>query len=480
MMLEDYDAIIIGGGPNGLSAAIHLQQKGLNTAIFELASELGGSCRTEESTLPGFKHDTCSAIHPLAFGSPYFKTLPLEEHGLTWVHPEIPFAHPFADGDAYACFTSIEETARQLGVDQSKYSDLFSEITGDWVEISKQILGPINLSGDILKLARFGAKAILSAKFLADSYFKEEKTKMLFYGAAAHSALPLTNMASASFGLVLNTLAHTFGWPFPKGGAIQIIRALNSYYQSLGGKVYLDELVTDIRELPIAKAVLLDLTPKQMLSLQGTQFSGLYRKSLSKYKYGAGVFKLDWALSEPIPFLNEKCRKAGTVHLGFSTDEIEASESLIHHSKTHQKPYVLLAQHSIFDPTRAPGGKHTAWAYCHVPNGSDADMTAAIEDQIEKAAPGFKDCVLKRSSRTAVQMEMLNPNLIGGDINGGMQDITQMFTRPVCRFSPYSTPDRRIYICSSSTPPGGGVHGMNGYYASQQAIKDHFHYVLQN
>jgi phytoene dehydrogenase-like protein len=473
-MSGDYDAIVIGSGPNGFASAIYLQQKGIKTAVFEKAEILGGATRTEEATLPGFLHDIGSAIHPLAFDSPFFKTLPLHEHGLSWVNPEIPFAHPFSDGDAHACYKGIEATAEQLGRDHKKYSDLFSELSHDWKIIAKSILGPFRLPRHPVKLARFGIKALLPAKFFSDMYFKEEKTKLLFYGAAAHSTLPLTNIASASFGLVLNALAHVVGWPFPKGGAGKIVDALAGYYRKIGGEIHTNNEVKDIRDLPIAKAYLCDMTPRQLLNTKGIQFPGLYRTRLANYKYGAGVFKLDWALSEPIPFTNEKCRKAGTVHLGYSTGEIEKSEYYCHKNKLFDKPYVLLAQHSVFDNSRAPVGKHTGWAYCHVPNGNQEDMTEAVENQIEKAAPGFKDCIIHRNARNTVQMELFNPNLIGGDINGGRQDITQMFTRPVARISPYATPDPRIYICSSSTPPGGGVHGMCGYFAARQVLKDHF------
>jgi phytoene dehydrogenase-like protein len=473
-MSGEYDAIIVGSGSNGFASAIYLQQKGIKTAIFEQSATLGGATKTEEATLPGYLHDIGSAIHPLAFDSPFFKTLPLHEHGLKWVHPEIPFAHPFADGDAHACYKDIEETAAQLGKDREKYIDLFSELARDWADLSGSILGPFRFPKHPLKMARFGLKALLPAKFFVDKYFIEEKTKILFYGSAAHSTLPLTNIASASFGLVLNVLAHTVGWPFPKGGAGKIIEALAGYYLKLGGEIFHSYPVKDISELPQAIAYLFDITPRQLLKIKGTRFSDFYRKRLTNYKYGAGVFKIDWALSDPIPFTNKKCRKAGTVHLGFSSKEIEESEYFCHKNKTVDNPYVLVAQHSVFDPSRAPNGKHTGWAYCHVPNGSQKDMTEEVERQVEKAAPGFRDCIIHRNARNTSQMEAFNPNLVGGDINGGRQDITQMFTRPIARISPYTTPDPRVYICSSSTPPGGGVHGMCGYFAARQVLKDHF------
>lgn len=469
-----YDAIVTGSGPNGLAAAIALQQKGLKTAVFEQADLPGGSVKTINSTLPGFLHDIGSAIHPLAFDSPFFKTLPLSDYGLEWIHPPIPFAHPFKDGDAYACYKDIAETANQLGQDRNRYIQLYSRLLNDWEVIDKSILGPLVLPHHPFRMARFGLKALMPASYFVRKYFKEEKTKMLFYGAAAHSTLPLSNLATASFGMVLNILAHKTGWPFPRGGAGKFMEALINYYRHLGGEIILNHNVKDLRDIPTATAYLFDITPNQLLKIKGTNFSPLYRYRLKKFRYGAGVFKIDWALSQPIPFKNEKCRKAGTIHLGYSLKEIEKSESVIHQGSTTDNPYVLVVQHSPFDPSRAPDRKHTGWAYCHVPNGSTADMTEFIENQIEIAAPGFKECILERATYNTQRLEMVNPNLVGGDINGGRQDITQLFTRPVTRLSPYTTSNPRIYLCSSSTPPGGGVHGMCGYHAAMRAWKDHF------
>jgi phytoene dehydrogenase-like protein len=473
-MSEQYDAIITGSGSNGLAAAIHLQQKGLKTAIFEQASSPGGSTRTEEVTLPGFKHDIGSAILPMGVASPFFRNLPLEKHGLEWIYPDIPYSHPFADGTALACFEDIDRTAAQLYKDEKAYKQIFKPIVEKWSQIENNLLGPLSWPEHPIELLKFGFKALPSAKMLVNHYFKEEKSKVFFYGSAAHSTLPLQAIASASFGLVLSTMAHKYGWPFPKGGAGKFVEALLSYYKSLGGELFLNRKVEDVNDLPEAKAYLFDLTPKQLLKLKGTDFPSLYRKRMGNYKYGAGVFKVDWALSEPIPFTNEKCRKSGTVHLGFTKAEMEESENSIHNNRVSDAPYVLLAQHSIFDDTRAPDNKHTAWAYCHVRNGSTADFTQQIEDQIEKAAPGFKDCILAKTTMNTQQLEVFNPNIIGGDINGGKQDITQLFTRPITRLSPYSTPNPKVYICSSSTPPGGGVHGMCGYSAAKKVLKDHF------
>lgn len=477
-MPAEYDAIIIGSGSNGLAAAIHLQQKGLKTAIYEQASTPGGATRTEELTLPGFKHDVGSAILPMGVASPFFRRLPLTDHGLKWVYPEIPYSHPFADGTAIACYQNLHKTALQLGEDEASYKKIFEPLVENWAKLDKDLLGPLGFPEHPLEFIKFGLKALPSASMLANQYFKNEKSRVFFYGSAAHSTLPLTNTASASFGLVLTTMAHRYGWPFPQGGAYNFIKSLLSYYTSLGGNLVLNKEVKHLEELPDAKAYLFDLTPKQLLKIKGTNFSTLYRKRMESFKYGAGVFKMDWALSEPIPFSSEKCRRSGTVHLGFSQDEIEQSEKGIHQKNMTATPYVLIAQHSIFDSTRAPEGKHTAWAYCHVPNGSIRDFSEIIENQIERAAPGFKDTILARSTMNTVQLEEWNPNIIGGDINGGRQDITQLFTRPIISLSPYSTPDPRVYICSSSTPPGGGVHGMCGYNAAEKVIKDHFKDLL--
>lgn len=473
--MKNYDAIIIGSGPNGIAAAIYLQQNGLKTAIFEQADTIGGATKTAELTLPGFKHDIGAAILPMGIASPFFRTLPLEDYGLEWIYPEIAYAHPFEDGTALACYQDIDKTIAQLGDDAKAYKKLFKPLVKNWNHLENNLLGPLSLPKHPYQLMRFGLKALPSAKRLTEYYFKNEKTRTFFYGSAAHSTLPLTNVASASFGLVLTAVAHKYHWPFPKGGAHNFTKALAAHYEKLGGEIFLNQKIEAIEELPSAKSFVFDLTPRQLLKIKGTKFTSSYRKRMKNYEYGAGVFKMDWALSEPIPFTNELCRKAGTVHIGFSTKEIEASEKNIHHKKNKTKnPYVLVAQHSNFDNSRAPEGKYTAWAYCHVPNGSTENFSDAIENQIERAAPGFKDIILARCAMNTKELQAFNPNLVGGDINGGKQDITQLFTRPVARISPYSTPDERVYICSSSTPPGGGVHGMCGYNAAKKVLKDHF------
>lgn len=472
--LKKYDAVIIGSGSNGIAAVIHLQQQGLNTVIYEKSSIPGGATKTAEITLPGFKHDIGSTVLPMAYSSPFFQELPLEKYGLTWIYPEIPFSQTLENGKAVACYKSIEKTATQLGTDKGRYSDFMKPLVENWDDIGEDVLGPLGIPSHPIKFLKFGLKAFPSAKFLANSLFKEDDAKALFYGAAAHSTLPLTNLFSSSFGVVLGLMAHLNGWPFPKQGAGKLIEVLLDYYKDIGGELVLNAPIKEVSELPETKIQIYDLTPKQLLQMKDLDLSSSYRKRLENYKYGAGVFKIDWALDGPIPFTSDKCRRSGTIHIGFSPGEMEKSEQLTAEGKISEQPYVLLVQPSVFDKTRAPEGKHTAWAYCHVPNGSEEDCTRIIENQIEKAAPGFKNLILAKSTMNTKELEVFNPNLVGGDINGGRQDITQLFTRPVAKISPYKTSNDQVYLCSSSTPPGGGVHGMGGYNAAKQVIKDHF------
>jgi len=471
---KKYDAVIIGSGSNGIAAAIHLQQQGLNTVIYEKSSIPGGATKTAEITLPGFKHDIGSTVLPMAYSSPFFQQLPLEKYGLEWIDPEIPFSQTLENGKAVACYRSIEKTAAQLGKDKARYINFMKPLVENWDDIGEDVLGPLGIPSHPIKFLKFGLKAFPSAKFLANSLFKEEDAKALFYGAAAHSTLPLTNLFSSSFGIVLGLMAHLNGWPFPKQGAGKLIEVLLDYYKDIGGELVLNAPIKEVSELPETKIQIYDLTPKQLLQIQDLDLSSSYRKRLEKYKYGAGVFKIDWALDGPIPFTSDKCRRSGTIHIGFSPEEMEKSEQLTAEGKISEQPYVLLVQPSVFDKTRAPEGNHTAWAYCHVPNGSEEDCTRIIENQIEKAAPGFKNLILAKSTMDTKELEVFNPNLVGGDINGGRQDITQLFTRPVAKISPYKTSNDNVYLCSSSTPPGGGVHGMGGYNAAKQVIKDHF------
>lgn len=471
---KDYDAIVVGSGPNGLAAAITLQQHGLSVLLLEGKNEIGGGLRTAELTLPGFNHDICSAIHPMAVASPFFKTLPLQKHGLEFIYPEIAAAHPFDNGKAAVLVKSLEDTASLLGKDEKAYRQLMEPVLTDWDKLASSVLGPpISIPSHPIAMASFGLKALQSALSIAKR-FSTSEAKGLWAGMAAHSIQPLSNLTTAGIGLVLSAAAHLKGWPVPKGGSRNIAVALASYFTSLGGKIETEFYVKSLDQLPSSNAVIFDVTPKQLLEIAGHKFSSSYSSKLQKYRYGMGVFKVDWALDGPIPFTAKECRTAGTVHLGNTIEEIAASESEASAGKIPERPFVLLAQQSLFDKTRAPEGKHTAWAYCHVPNGSKADMTAAIENQIERFAPGFKDLILAKHVFSPAQMEEYNPNYIGGDINGGIIDIQQLFARPVLSASPYRTSAKGLYICSSSTPPGGGVHGMCGYHAAKTALKDVF------
>ncbi|MCC5937155.1 MAG: NAD(P)/FAD-dependent oxidoreductase [Lunatimonas sp.] len=469
-----YDAVVVGSGPNGLAAAIVLQSKGLQVLLVEGKDTIGGGMRTMELTLPGFHHDVCSAIHPMAVAAPFFKTLPLQKFGLEFLHPEVLAAHPFPEGaDAAVLLHSLEQTADRLGRDKQRYLSLIGPIRDKWAELSGDFLGPLRFPKNPLALASFGLKALQPANFLSKT-FREESTRALWAGMAAHGIQPLTNLATSAIALVLLTAGHHGGWPVAKRGSQSLANALGAYFQSLGGEIRTGHMIHSIDELPPARAVLFDVSPRQLLQIAGDRFSNTYKWQLGRYKYGVGVYKMDFALDGPIPWKAGDARLAGTVHLGGSLEEIAHSESIIWHGRYTDNPYVLVAQQSLVDDTRAPKGKHTAWAYCHVPAGSTRDMSAIIENQIEKYAPGFKDLVLGRHSMNSEDLELYNPNYVGGDINAGVQDITQIFTRPALRVSPYRTSAKGIYICSSSTPPGGGVHGMCGYHAARQVIKDLF------
>jgi len=475
MKLEkrDFDAIIVGSGPNGLAAAIHLQQNGLSVLILEVKAEIGGGLRSAELTLPGFTHDICSAIHPLAVGSPFFQQLPLADHGLEYIYPEIAAAHPFDNGTASALKQSVAETAKLLGDDEQAYLNLVQPIVNDWPCIAPDVLGPLHYPKYPLAMAKFGLSALTSATYLSKR-FKTEKAKALFAGMAAHSMQPLSKLTTSAAALVLMANGHLKGWPIPKGGSNRIANALASYFISIGGKIETNTYVKSLEQLPSAHAVLFDVSPKQLLQIAGHKFSSLYKWQLQRYRYGMGVFKVDWALDGAIPFKAEECKNAGTIHIGNTIQEITNSEQQTWDGGHPETPFVLLAQQSVFDSTRAPEGKHTSWAYCHVPNGSKVDMTDAIENQIERFAPGFKDLILAKHTMSPAQMEEYNPNYIGGDINGGVLDIGQLFTRPALRWSPYKTSAKGIYLCSASTPPGGGVHGMCGYHAAKRVLKDIF------
>ena len=469
----DYDAVVVGSGPNGLAAAIMLQQNGLQVLLLEGKAEIGGGLRTAEPTLPGYQHDICSAIHPLAANSPYLQTLPLQQFGLNYIYPDVLAAHPFDDGTAAILKSSLANTARLLGADAQAYQQLLQPLVNSWAGIAPNVLGPLSWPKHPIAMARFGLKGLQPATVLA-RLFKTTQARGLWAGMAAHAIQPLTNYATAAAALVLLTQAHLKGWPLPRGGSQAIANAMAAYFRSLGGQIETNTYISNMSQLPSARAVLFDVTPRQLLQIAGHRFSPLYQYQLKRYRYGMGVFKVDWALDGPIPFIAPSCRQAGTVHLGGTLEEIAAGEQQAANGQHAERPFVLLAQQSLFDNSRAPDGKHTAWAYCHVPQGSTKDMTQAIENQVERFAPGFKDLILARSTMNTLQMEAYNPNYIGGDINGGVLSLSQLFTRPALRWSPYRTSAKGLYICSSSTPPGGGVHGMCGYYAAKRVLKDMF------
>jgi phytoene dehydrogenase-like protein len=473
MSESTYDAVVVGSGPNGLAAAIVMQQAGLSVLLLEGKNELGGGLRTAELTLPGFRHDICSAIHPLAAASPYFQTLPLAQYGLEYITPAVAAAHPFDDGTAAAVVTSLADTARSLGPDAEAYRSLLAPLIDSWPSIANDVLAPLHFPKHPLDMARFGLPALLPATVLARR-FRGEKAKGLLAGMAAHAIQPLSNLTTSAIGLVLLVAAHRGGWPLPRGGSQAIADALVAHFRALGGTVETGTFVRSLAQLPPAKAVLFDVTPAQLLQIAGHNLSSIYQWQLRRYRYGMGVFKVDWALAAPIPFTAPECAQAGTVHLGGTLAEIAAGERASAQGQHPDKPFVLLAQQSLFDATRAPAGQHTAWAYCHVPNGSRVDRTDAIERQVERFAPGFRERIIGRHTFDTAQMESYNPNYVGGDINGGLLDISQLFTRPALRASPYRTSQRGLYLCSSATPPGGGVHGLCGYYAAKRALRDVF------
>ncbi len=471
--MTEYDAVVVGSGPNGLAAAVTLGRAGRSVLVIEGSDRIGGGCRTEELTLPGFLHDSCSSVHPLAAASPCLRELPLRGHGLDWVFPPAACAHPLDGGRAALLEHSIGETAESLGgADGRAYRRLMEPAVRAWPRIDRDLLGPLPLlPKSPIALARFGLRGLRSARGLAESRFEGEPARALLAGLAAHTVLPLETAATAAITLVLGLLGHRVGWPFPRGGARRITDALASYLGELGGRIETGRWVASLDELPRARAVLLDVTPRQLLSIAGDRLPRTYRKRLERYRYGPGVFKLDLALDGPIPWRAPECSRAATVHVGGTLAEIAEAEAAVWRGEHPERPFVLLAQTSLFDAGRAPAGKQTVWAYCHVPHGSTLDRTAAIEGQIERFAPGFRDRVLARSARTTADLEALNPNLVGGDLAGGVTDLAQLWARPVARWVPYATPVRGLYLCSSSTPPGGGVHGMCGYQAARAVLR---------
>jgi phytoene dehydrogenase-like protein len=471
--MSEFDAVIVGSGPNGLAAAVALARTGRKVIVFEAEPTIGGGARSAELTLPGFVHDVGSAVYPFGRASPFFRTLPLNGFGLEWLEPDIMLAHPFDDGDCAVVYRNVEKTANALGRDAAAYRDVIGSVVDNWPLLEDAILGPPRWPAHPFALARFGMRAISSGEQLVRRHFSEEKTRALIAGVSAHGMLPLDERPSAAFGMVLTALAHVAGWVVAAGGAQRISDALAGYLRSLGGEVVAGTRVESIDDLPPATATLCDLSPKPFLRIAGHRLPANYRRKLERYRYGMGVFKVDWALDAPIPWRSETARRAGTVHLGATVEEMVSSERDAWEGRISDRPFVLLSQPTVVDLSRAPAGKHVAWTYCHVPHASPVNMLARLEQQIERFAPGFRDRVLARSVMQPADLERLNANLVGGDIAAGVVDLRQLFTRPTWR--EYSTPVRGLYLCSASTPPGVGVHGMCGYHAAQRALQDVLH-----
>ncbi|PWT73811.1 MAG: FAD-dependent oxidoreductase [Proteobacteria bacterium] len=463
-------ANVIGAGPNGVAAAIVLAQAGFEVHVYEAEPEPGGAARTLPLTLPGFLHDFGSAVHPMAIGSPFFRSLPLEQYGLEWIHPSAPLAHPLDDGTAVMLERSFDTTAANLRSDGQAWKRLFSPIADHWTELAPDLLGPINLiPRHPLRMGRLGVRALPPAHWLANHEFRGMRAKALFAGLAAHSVLSLYEVLSSAFGLILGATAHAVGWPIPRGGAGAITNALCRRLESVGGKIHVSYPVRSLHDLPAVSLTICDLTPRQVLDIAGDRLTPEYRRRMQRWRYGPGVFKVDYALSEPIPWKSADCRRSATVHIGGTLEEIAESEAAMRAGKHAGRPFVLLAQPTLFDPSRAPEGRHTAWAYCHVPNGSDFNMLPRLESQIERFAPGFRDCILATQVFTPAALHARDANLVGGDIGGGAIDLQQFLFRPTGKYYATSAPD--IYICSSSTPPGGGVHGMCGFHAATMALR---------
>jgi phytoene dehydrogenase-like protein len=467
-----HDAVVVGSGPNGLAAAITLAREGRRVLVREAAEIAGGGVRSAELTLPGFVHDICSSIYPLASGSPFFRSLPLAEHGVDVVESPAIVAHPLDDGSAVLAERSIEDTAAGLGRDGEAYKRLFLPMRDAWDELEPALLGPlVHIPRHPLPLARFSFHALRSADAMARRVFDTERARALFAGSAAHSMTPLERSPTASFGLVLLAFGHLFGWPFPRGGAQRLTDALVSVLREGEGEIETGAAVDSVGDLD-ADLVVCDVGARELVRIAGDRFPPRYRRRLRRFPYGPGAFKVDFALDGPIPWRAPECARAAVVHLGGTLTEIAESERAPWDGRHAERPFVLLAQHTLFDSSRAPQGKHTAWAYCHVPNGSDFDMTERIEAQIERFAPGFRELVVGRSVMGPAELERHNRNLVGGDLNGGAATLWNLIARPVVSFVPYRTPARGVYLCSASTPPGGGVHGMCGYLAARAALSD--------
>lgn len=469
----EYDVVIVGAGPNGLAAAAVLAQRGASVLVLEANETIGGAARSAELTESGFLHDLGSAIHPMAVASPFFRQLPLARYGLEWIHPDVPLAHPLDGGRAAVLYRALDRTAAALGPDAGGYHTLMGPFVPAWEPLLDEVLQPLlHVPRHLRLLARFGVRAVQPATVLARAAFDTGAARALFAGIAAHSALPLTAPGASAFGMVLGALGHAVGWPFPRGGAQQISNALAAYVRDLGGTIVTGQRVRSLDGVPPARATLLNVTPRQLVHIAGDVLPTAYRRRLQAYRYGPAAFKIDYALDAPIPWAAEACHRAGTVHLGGTLGEMAAAEQAANEGRMPERPFVLLAQHSRFDDSRAPEGKHTAWAYGHVPHGFTGDATAQIEQQIERFAPGFREVVRTRHVSGPMALERMNANLVGGDINGGTLSLQQMVARPVLSINPYRTPVEGMYLCSSSTPPGGGVHGMCGYHAAHAVLAD--------
>ena len=464
-------ATVVGAGPNGLVAAVELARAGLEVTLLEGAETIGGGLRSAPLTEPGFVHDVCAAVFPMGIGSPALAALPLAERGLSWVQPEIPLAHPLDGGRAAVAYRSLDQTAEALGSDGPAYAGLVGDIAGAWWAFARDTLGPPRVPDAPLLLARFGARGVRSAASVARSSFRTEEARALFAGCAAHSFLPLERGPSAAFGIVLLASAHAVGWPFVAGGSQRLADALADLLRDEGGRIETGRWVTSLEALPAASLTLLDLAPAQVLEMAGDRLPPRYARSLASYEYGPAVFKVDWALDAPIPWAAQACRRAGTVHVGGSLDEVIEAEEAPWRGAAADAPFVLVAQPSLFDPTRAPGDAHTAWAYCHVPAYHEEDRTEAIERQIERFAPGFTDRIRSRSVRGPAAFETDNPSYVGGHVVGGVPTFTQLLTRPTLSLRPYRTPLEGVFLCSQYTPPGGGGHGMCGYHAARAALR---------
>ncbi|HTY72123.1 MAG TPA: NAD(P)/FAD-dependent oxidoreductase [Actinomycetes bacterium] len=470
--MTDVDAVVVGSGPNGLVAAVRLAQAGLRVVVLEAAERVGGGLRTEELTLPGFRHDVCATVHALAQAAVAFRELGLERDGLTYAHPPVPLGHPLDALPAVILDRDVDTTARGLGRDGRAWRTLVASMAAAGPEVVDGLLSPMQVPPrHPLRLAAFGARGIWPATWVNAAAFREPRARALFAGVSAHAILPLTSPATSGYGLMLASLAHSVGWPVAVGGSQAIADALVRRLRSLGGEVVTGTDVRRLSALPSHRVALLDITPRQFLRIADAELSGRYRRALERYRYGPGVFKLDWALDGPVPWGDERLAAAGTVHLGGRAEEIVAGERTVSRGGHPERPYVLFVQASVADPSRAPAGKQTGWAYCHVPNGSTVDMTGAIEAQLERFAPGFRERVLARHAMGPAALEAHNANEVGGDISGGAADLRQFVARPVLGLDPWSTPLPDVYLCSASTPPGGGVHGMGGWHAAAAALR---------